>query len=339
MQDRILFGKDSYQPDEFPYYWRVFETNDEYFDYYRDYHAFWKLRNGLARSGAPEALLPERAESDSRPLARRPHRLERSAGLQQTEGARRLQRRQKEREGFSRANMANYLVTGGAGFIGSHLAEELLRRGHRVRIVDSLITGRRRNLEILKGAEFREGDLADAAVAERAVAGVDYVLHQAAIPSVPRSVKDPVTSNRANITSTLNVLVAARDAGVKRVVYAGSSSAYGNTPTLPKREDMPTNPLSPLRAAETGGRAALPAVHVALRAGDRDDPLLQRLRAAAGSRLSVSRCHLAVRDRAAAKTGSPPSTATASRRATSPTSPTSSTACCARARRRRSPAR
>jgi nucleoside-diphosphate-sugar epimerase len=141
--------------------------------------------------------------------------------------------------------MSNYLVTGGAGFIGSHLAEELLRRGHRVRIVDSLITGNRRNLEILKGAEFQEGDLAEAGVAERTIAGVDYVLHQAAIPSVPRSVKDPVTSNRANITSTLNVLVAARDAGVKRVVYAGSSSAYGNTPTLPKREDMPTNPLSP----------------------------------------------------------------------------------------------
>ena len=141
--------------------------------------------------------------------------------------------------------MPTYLVTGGAGFIGSQLAEELLRRGHRVRIVDSLITGKRRNLEILKGAEFQEGDLAEAGVAERAVSGVDYVLHQAAIPSVPRSVKDPVTSNRANITATLNVLVAARDARVKRVVYAGSSSAYGNTPTLPKREDMPTNPLSP----------------------------------------------------------------------------------------------
>jgi nucleoside-diphosphate-sugar epimerase len=141
--------------------------------------------------------------------------------------------------------MATYLVTGGAGFIGSHLAEELLRRGHRVRIVDSLITGKRRNLEHLGGADFLEGDLAEPDVAARAVAGVDFVLHQAAIPSVPRSVKDPVTSNRANITASLNVLVAARDAGVKRLVYAGSSSAYGNTPTLPKREDMPTNPLSP----------------------------------------------------------------------------------------------
>ena len=141
--------------------------------------------------------------------------------------------------------MANYLVTGGAGFIGSHLAEELIRRGHRVRVADSLITGKRRNLQHLTGVEFVEGDLADMAVATRAVANIEYILHQAAIPSVPRSVSDPITSNRANIDATLNVLVAARDAGVKRLVYAGSSSAYGDTPTLPKREDMPTNPLSP----------------------------------------------------------------------------------------------
>jgi nucleoside-diphosphate-sugar epimerase len=141
--------------------------------------------------------------------------------------------------------MGAYLVTGGAGFIGSHLTEELVRRGHSVRVVDSLITGKRRNLEHIRGVEFVEGDLADADVARRAMRGIEYVLHQAAIPSVPRSVSDPITSNRANITATLNVLVAARDAGVRRVVYAGSSSAYGNTPTLPKREDMPTNPLSP----------------------------------------------------------------------------------------------
>jgi nucleoside-diphosphate-sugar epimerase len=141
--------------------------------------------------------------------------------------------------------LSSYLVTGGAGFIGSHLTEELVRRGHRVRVVDSLITGKRANLAHLKAVEFLEGDLADMPVAVRAVAGVDYVLHQAAIPSVPRSVKDPITSNRANVDASLNVLVAARDAGVKRLVYAGSSSAYGDTPTLPKREDMPTNPLSP----------------------------------------------------------------------------------------------
>ena len=141
--------------------------------------------------------------------------------------------------------MANYLVTGGAGFIGSHLAEELRRRGHNVRVADSLITGKRSNLDHIAGVEFLEGDLAEPAFAARAVDGMDYVLHQAAIPSVPRSVKDPVASNRANVDGTLNVLVAARDGGVRRVVFAGSSSAYGNTPTLPKREDMPTNPLSP----------------------------------------------------------------------------------------------
>jgi nucleoside-diphosphate-sugar epimerase len=141
--------------------------------------------------------------------------------------------------------MASYVVTGGAGFIGSHLAEELLRRGHSVRVADSLITGKRRNIEHLPGVEFLEGDLADFAFAQRAVVGRDYVLHQAAIPSVPRSVNDPITSNRANIDASINVLVAARDAGVKRLVYAGSSSAYGNTPTLPKQEDMATSPLSP----------------------------------------------------------------------------------------------
>jgi nucleoside-diphosphate-sugar epimerase len=141
--------------------------------------------------------------------------------------------------------MASYLVTGGAGFIGSHLAEELLRRGHRVRIADSLVTGKRKNLDVLPEAEFLEGDLAEMDVARRAVAGIDYVLHQAAIPSVPRSVKDPLTSHHANVTASLNVLLAARDAGVKRLVYAGSSSAYGNQPTLPKHEAMPTSPLSP----------------------------------------------------------------------------------------------
>jgi nucleoside-diphosphate-sugar epimerase len=141
--------------------------------------------------------------------------------------------------------MSHYLVTGGAGFIGSHLAEELIRRGERVRVVDSLITGKRQNIAHLAGVEFLEGDLADLDVARQSVEGIDYVLHQAAIPSVPRSVQDPITSNRANVDASLNVLVAARDAGVRRVVYAGSSSAYGNTPTLPKIETMPTAPLSP----------------------------------------------------------------------------------------------
>jgi nucleoside-diphosphate-sugar epimerase len=141
--------------------------------------------------------------------------------------------------------MALYLVTGGAGFIGSHLTEELVRRGHTVRVADNLSTGNPGNLSHIEGVEFFEGDLADMAFATRAAAGMDYVLHQAAIPSVPRSVNDPIASNRANIDATLNVLVAARDAGVKRLVFAGSSSEYGDSPTLPKREDMPSSPLSP----------------------------------------------------------------------------------------------
>jgi nucleoside-diphosphate-sugar epimerase len=139
--------------------------------------------------------------------------------------------------------MASYLVTGGAGFIGSHLVEELLRRGHAVRVVDDLSTGKATNLP--QGAEFIEGDLADLAVAEAVVDGMDVVLHQAAIPSVPRSIDDPVRSHRANVDGTFNVLVAARAAGVRRVVFAGSSSEYGDTPTLPKDENMPVHPLSP----------------------------------------------------------------------------------------------
>ena len=141
--------------------------------------------------------------------------------------------------------MAHYLVTGGAGFIGSHLTEELVRRGHRVRVADSLITGKRSNLSHIPDVEFLEGDLAELEFARRAVDGCEYVLHQAAIPSVPRSVKDPISSNRANVDATLNALVASRDAGVKRLVFAASSSAYGDTPTLPKHEAMPTQPLSP----------------------------------------------------------------------------------------------
>jgi nucleoside-diphosphate-sugar epimerase len=153
--------------------------------------------------------------------------------------------------------MAHYLVTGGAGFIGSHLSEELVRLGHRVRVADSLVTGKRSNLAHLPAVELLEGDLADLAFAHEAVAGVDFVLHQAALPSVPRSVSDPVTSNRANVDATLNVLVAARDAGVRRLVFAGSSSAYGNTLTSPKHEAMPTSPLSPYALQKVVGEQYL----------------------------------------------------------------------------------
>ncbi len=138
-----------------------------------------------------------------------------------------------------------YLVTGGAGFIGSHLVETLLRRGHYVRVVDNLSTGKRSNLANCDGVEFIEGDCANHEVAERAVQGMEFVLHQAAIPSVPRSVKDPAASHRANVDATLNLLLAARDAGIQRFVFAGSSSAYGNASILPKHEELPTSPLSP----------------------------------------------------------------------------------------------
>ncbi len=142
--------------------------------------------------------------------------------------------------------MARWLVTGGAGFIGSHLAQTLLARGESVRIADDMSTGKAANLAVLDGrAEILTGDLADAAFAREAVAGVDTVLHQAAIPSVPRSVADPLTSHRANVDATVAVLVAAKDAGVRRVVYAGSSSAYGDAPELPKHEAMTPQPLSP----------------------------------------------------------------------------------------------
>jgi nucleoside-diphosphate-sugar epimerase len=153
--------------------------------------------------------------------------------------------------------MALYLVTGGAGFIGSHLAEELRRRGERVRIADNFSTGRRENLRHLDDIEVLEGDLADPGIAAAACRGADYVLHQAAIPSVPRSVADPLTSNRANIDATLNVLVAARDARVRRLVFAASSSAYGDTPTLPKHEDMPVQPLSPYALQKVVGEQYL----------------------------------------------------------------------------------
>jgi UDP-N-acetylglucosamine/UDP-N-acetyl-alpha-D-glucosaminouronate 4-epimerase len=149
--------------------------------------------------------------------------------------------------------MPSYLVTGGAGFIGSHLSEELVRRGHQVRVADNLSTGKRRNLDHISGIEFMRGDLSDIDFATRVCQGMDYVLHQAAIPSVPRSVQDPISSNRSNVDATVNVLVAARDAGVKRLVFAGSSSEYGNAPALPKTEDMPPAPLSPYALQKVTG--------------------------------------------------------------------------------------
>jgi nucleoside-diphosphate-sugar epimerase len=147
--------------------------------------------------------------------------------------------------------MATYLVTGAAGFIGSTLARELLAQGEKVRGFDNFSTGKRENLaDIIDRIELHEADLLNLDALHQACRGVDYVLHEAAIPSVPRSVKDPLGNNRANVDGTLNLLVAARDAKVKRVIYAASSSAYGDTPTLPKREDMSPNPISPYATAK-----------------------------------------------------------------------------------------
>ena len=139
-----------------------------------------------------------------------------------------------------------YLVTGGAGFIGSNIVEELVRRGESVRVIDDFSTGSRDNLDPCKEfVDIIEGDIRNYADAYRAVQGVELVLHEAALPSVPRSIADPIASNDVNVNGTLNILRAARDAGVSRVVFASSSSVYGNAPTLPKQEEMPTNPLSP----------------------------------------------------------------------------------------------
>ena len=139
-----------------------------------------------------------------------------------------------------------FLVTGGAGFIGSNLADELLREGAKLRIVDSFVTGFRENLdEIGSGFDFIEGDLNDADVAGRAVAGVDTVFHMAALPSVPRSVADPAETHRACLDATFNLLTLSREKSVRRFIYAASSSAYGDQPTLPKVETMAPDPLSP----------------------------------------------------------------------------------------------
>src|ERR1700719_1307944 len=147
--------------------------------------------------------------------------------------------------------MSLYLITGIGGFIGSSLARALLSRGEQVRGVDNFCTGKRENLaDILDRIDFHEADIVDLAAMHKACAGVDFVLHQAAIPSVPKSVLDPLGSNQANVDGTVNVLIAARDAKVKRLIYAASSSAYGDTPTLPKHEGMSPNPISPYAVAK-----------------------------------------------------------------------------------------
>jgi UDP-glucose 4-epimerase len=150
--------------------------------------------------------------------------------------------------------MAVYVVTGGGGFIGSHIVEELLRRNQTVRVIDNFSTGRRENVSAFgREIELIEIDIADSPDLPRYLRGADYVIHQAAIPSVPKSIIKPVPSHHANVTGTFNLLLAARDAGVKRVVYASSSSLYGDSLTLPKHEGMMPNPLSPYGAQKLFG--------------------------------------------------------------------------------------
>jgi nucleoside-diphosphate-sugar epimerase len=149
--------------------------------------------------------------------------------------------------------LGKYLVTGAAGFIGRSIAAALLKRGEDVRGIDNFITGKRANLAGLEAMEFVEGDLTDPQQCARACEGIEIVFHEAALASVPRSVADPAGTNLHCVTATLNLLVAARAAEVRRVVYAGSSSAYGDTPTLPKQEDMLPNPISPYAVAKLAG--------------------------------------------------------------------------------------
>ena len=153
-----------------------------------------------------------------------------------------------KKRGMEKRKMSKILVTGGAGFIGSNLTEALLQRGLFVRILDNFSTGKKENLIFDKrypSLEIMEGDIRDSSTCQEAVKGIEYVFHQAALPSVQRSVEDPETSNAVNGGGTLNILIAARDERVKRVIYASSSSIYGDTPTLPKHEEMPSHPLSP----------------------------------------------------------------------------------------------
>lgn len=149
--------------------------------------------------------------------------------------------------------METYLVTGAAGFIGRSIAAELLARGKKVRGIDNFVTGKRENLLGLEAMDFIEADINDAAAVAKACRGVECIFHEAAIPSVPRSIEDPVASNHAGVSGTVQLLVAAKDAKVRRVVYAGSSSVYGNTPTLPKSEQMQPSPISPYAVAKLAG--------------------------------------------------------------------------------------
>ncbi len=186
--------------------------------------------------------------------------------------------------------MATYLITGVAGFIGSHLADALVAAGEAVRGIDNFSTGKRSNLAGIEDRiDVREVDVRDAAGVAEACLGVEYVLHEAALPSVPRSVKDPRTSHESNVDGTFNLLEGARAAGVKRVVYAASSSAYGNQPGFPRVETMAPQPIAPYPVQKLRGRALHAVVLGGVWAGDGVPAVLQHLRAAAGAGLALLR--------------------------------------------------
>jgi UDP-glucose 4-epimerase len=189
--------------------------------------------------------------------------------------------------GLGTLESVKVLVTGGGGFIGSHIVDRLLAEGHSVRVLDNFATGRRENLlEVVDDIELIEGDIQSYERVHNAVSGCEIVLHQSALPSVPRSLQDPLTSNATNVTGTLNLLLAARDSGVRRVVYASSSSIYGANPELPKHEGLVPQPISPYAVAKLAGEGFCRSFHevfgletVALRYfnvfGPRQDPLSQ----------------------------------------------------------------
>jgi len=170
-------------------------------------------------------------------------------------------RTRRERWSRGRIGMSTYLITGGAGFIGSNIAESLLERGEKVRILDNFSTGKGENIAHLDGVELIEGDIRDVRSVKKAMKGADFCLHQAALPSVARSVENPALSNEVNVSGTVNVLVAAVEASVKRLVYASSSSVYGDSPTLPKREDMTPQPISPYAVSKLAGEFYVNSFH------------------------------------------------------------------------------
>ena len=192
--------------------------------------------------------------------------------------------------------MANFLVTGGAGFIGSHIVERLVKDGQSVRVLDDFSSGKRSNLEpFASKIEVLEGDLRRPSDCKQACADIDIVFHEGAVPSVPKSVADPVTSHQANVDGTFNILLAARDAKCKRLIFAASSSAYGDLPELPKRRDGVSVAFESVCGCQACRRVLSACVLSLLRTRDVVASLFQRVRSASGSQEPVCGCHSGVR--------------------------------------------